>query len=60
MDVKQLKELTKHWSNGATMMAINEELHLAESVEKKVELLQFKSDILERSAYGRTFNVLDD
>ncbi|KMK77627.1 hypothetical protein [Alkalihalobacillus pseudalcaliphilus] len=58
--VDQLREMTKEWSNGAVMVAINEELHLAKTTEEKVELLQYKSDVLEFSSYGRTFNVMDD
>ena len=57
---ERLRELTKNWSNGATMMAINEELHLAETTEQKVELLQFKSEVLEFTAYKRIYNVWED
>ncbi|PAE84981.1 hypothetical protein CHH77_02360 [Shouchella clausii] len=58
--VEQLKKLTNGWSNGATMMAINEELHLAATVEEKVELLQFKSEILEFAACGKINSVWVD
>lgn len=59
-EVKRLREVTKNWSNGAAMTAINEELHHAESLEKRVELLQFKSDVLEHSTFGRTYAIHED
>lgn len=57
MNIDELREVTKDWSCGATMMAINEELYKADSLEKRVELLTFKCEILEGTTYGTIRNV---
>ncbi len=59
-DVKRLKEVSKEWSNGAIMTAINEELHNTESIEKRVELLEFKTEILESAVFGGFYNIHKD
>lgn len=55
--VDKLREITKNWSNGATMMAINEELQGAISTEERLELLTFKSDVLESAIFGKVTKV---
>lgn len=60
MCIEKLRETVKDWSCGAIMMAINEELYKADSLEKKVELLAFKCEILEGSTYGKIRSVHKD
>lgn len=51
--VVRLKELTKDWTMGARIAALNEELHNTKDLETKVELLTFKSMLLEYFSLGK-------
>lgn len=53
----EIRKVTEKWSNGATMMAINEEIQAAQTVEERLELLIFKSEILEHSTYGYVHKI---
>lgn len=50
--VSELKEFSKRWSMHTLLTVINEELHNAKDLETKVEILTFKSSVLEKRASG--------
>jgi hypothetical protein len=58
--VKKLREISKSWSNATTLMAINEELHNAKTIEERVELLEFKNEIMEGALFGRVYSIYTD
>jgi len=53
----ELRKVTEKWSNGATMMAINEEIQIAQTDKERLELLIFKSEVQEFSTYGSIHKI---
>ena len=54
--VDRLQEVTRTWSMVSIMLAIDEEIQGATTAEEHLELLTFKSEILEYAVFGRVTN----
>lgn len=51
--ISELKEFARRWPVRTLLTVINEELHKAQDIETKVEILIFKSAVLEKKAFGK-------
>lgn len=58
--ISELKEFAKRWPMHTLLTVINEELHQAKDIETKVEILTFKSSVLEKVALGRNTCIYCD
>lgn len=54
---KEIIEYAKNFSNGTALTIINEAIQNAQSTDERVELLTFKSTILESALFGETFTI---